>query len=105
MLFYGLPLVLSVYDGSVAMGMGIFQIGAGLILYTLGSRSLPAAELVLLSLAEVLLGPLWVWLFLDETASVNTLFGGVVLLAAILGNTLSGKRRKPPPNTSLTEIV
>ena len=103
--FMGLPLVLSVYDGSVAMGMGIFQIGAGLILYTLGSRSLPAAELVLLSLAEVLLGPLWVWLFLDETASVNTLFGGVVLLAAILGNALSGKRRKPLPNTSLTEIV
>ena len=95
----GIPLVLSAHDGSVAMGMGVFQIGAGLILYTLGSRSLPAAELVLLSLAEVLLGPVWVWLLLGETASVNTLFGGVVLLAAILGNALSGKRRKPPPNT------
>jgi len=71
----GLPLVLSPNDGGIAMGMGIFQVGAGLILYTLGSRSLPAAELALLSLAEVLLGPLWVWLFLGETASVNTLIG------------------------------
>lgn len=98
--FSGLSVVLSVQDGAISMGMGVFQVGAGLILYTLGSRSLPAAELALLSLAEVLLGPLWVWLFLGETASLNTLIGGVVLLAAIAGNALSGKRRKPPPITT-----
>lgn len=94
---FGISLILSPNDGAIAMGMGVFQVGAGLILYTLGSRSLPAAELALLSLAEVLLGPLWVWLFLGETASINTLLGGAVLLAAIAGNALSGKRRKPPP--------
>ena len=98
--FSGLSVVLSVQDGAISMGMGVFQVGAGLILYTLGSRSLPAAELALLSLAEVLLGPLWVWLFLGETASLNTLIGGLVLLAAIAGNALSGKRRKPPPITT-----
>lgn len=96
----GLSIALSVQDGAISMGMGVFQVGAGLILYTLGSRSLPAAELALLSLAEVLLGPLWVWLFLGETASLNTLIGGAVLLAAIAGNALSGKRRKPPPITT-----
>ena len=96
----GLSLALSVRDGGVAMGMGVFQVGAGLILYTLGSRSLPAAELALLSLAEVLLGPIWVWLFLNETASTNTLIGGAVLLIAIVGNAVSGKRRKPPPITA-----
>ena len=94
-----LPLVLSPNDSVISMGMGVFQVGAGLILYTLGSRSLPAAELALLSLAEVLLGPLWVWLFLGETASLNTLIGGMVLLVAIVGNALSGKRRKPQPIT------
>jgi DME family drug/metabolite transporter len=82
------------------MGMGRFQVGAGLILYTLGSHSLPAAELALLSLTEVLLGPGWVWLFLGETASINTLIGGTVLLLAIAGNAISGKRRKLPPITS-----
>ena len=82
------------------MGMGVFQVGAGLILYTLGSCSLPAAVLALLSLAEVLLGPIWVWLFLGETATENTLIGGAVLLAAITGNALSGKRRRPPPITA-----
>ena len=96
-LSFGLPLVLTVHDGRIAMGMGVFQVGAGLILYTLGSRSLPAAELTLLSLAEVLLGPVWVWLFLGEMATSNTLLGGFVLLAAITGNAISGKSRKPPP--------
>jgi len=96
----GLPVALSLNDGAISMGMGVFQVGAGLILYTLGSRSLPAAELALLSLAEVLLGPLWVWLFLGETASLNTQIGGAVLLAAIVGNAVSGKRRKPPPITA-----
>ena len=91
-----LSTVISIHDGTVAMSMGVFQVGAGLILYTLGSRSLPAAELTLLSLAEVLLGPVWVWIFLGETASINTLLGGAVLLAAIVGNALSGKRRRPP---------
>lgn len=99
-LVFGLPLVLSPRDGGIAMGMGVFQVGAGLILYTLGSKSLPAAELALLSLAEVLLGPVWVWLVLGEAAGANTLTGGAVLLAAIAGNALSGKRRKPPPPLS-----
>ncbi len=97
--YVGTSIAISIHDGGIAMGMGVFQVGAGLILYTLGSRSLPAAELALLSLAEVLLGPFWVWLFLGETASVNTLIGGTILLAAIAGNALSGKRRKPPPIT------
>lgn len=97
--FFGHPTLISFNDGSIAMGMGVFQVGAGLILYTLGSRSLPATELTLLSLAEVLLAPLWVWLFLGETTSINTLIGGVVLLGAIAGNALSGKRRKPPAIT------
>lgn len=95
----GLTLALTLNDGGIAFGMGVFQVGAGLVLYTLGSKTLPAAELTLLSLAEVLLGPLWVWIFLGETASLTTLGGGSLLLAAIAGNAISGARRKPPPIT------
>jgi len=96
-IFGELSLVLSPLDGGISMGMGVFQVGAGLVLYTLGSRTLPAAELALLSLAEVLLGPFWVWLFLGEEASFRTLIGGALLLTAIAGNALSGARRNPPP--------
>lgn len=99
-LILGLPLALTPQDSGIALGMGVFQVGAGLILFTLGSRSLPAAELALLSLAEVVLAPVWVWLFLGETVGPNTLLGGGILLLAIAGNALSGIRRKPPPNIS-----
>lgn len=97
----GLTLVLTPNDGGIAMGMGVFQVGAGLVLYTLGSKTLPAAELTLLSLAEVLLGPLWVWVFLGESATATTLIGGALLLVAIMGNAMSGARRKPPPITTI----
>ena len=98
--FNGLSFRISVNDTSISMGMGVFQVGAGLVLYTLGSKTIPAAELTLLSLAEVLLGPLWVYLFLNEVATLNTLLGGLVLLLAIAGNAISGARRKPPPITT-----
>lgn len=84
-------------DVGIALGMGVFQLGLGLTLFTFGAKSMPAAELALLSMTEVLLGPFWVWLFLGETASVWTLAGGLVLLAALAGNALSGIRRRPAP--------
>lgn len=93
----GLSLHLSPGDTGISLGMGVFQVGLGLILYTIGSKTVPAAELTLLSLAEVVLGPVWVWLLLGETATPNTLIGGAILLTAIAGNALSGARRRPPP--------
>ena len=90
-------LVLSSNDASIAIAMGVFQVGAGLAIYTFGSKVVPAAELALLSMTEVLLSPIWVWIFLGETASIYTLFGGAILLLAIAGNALSGLRRKPMP--------
>lgn len=84
---------------SVAMGAGM--LATGMALYTLGSRVVPAADLTLLSMVEVLLAPVWVWLALGETASAGTFLGGGILLVAIAGNALSGIRRKSvaPPLT------
>lgn len=93
----GLPFVLPTLDLGIALAMGFFQVGAGLILYSLGSKAVPAGELALLSMIEVLLGPIWVWLFLGETASLSTLGGGAILLVALAGNAVSGLRRRPLP--------
>ena len=60
---------------------------------------MPAAELALLAMVEVLLGPLWVWLLLGEEAGFYTLLGGAVLLAALAGNAMTGLRRRPLPPT------
>ncbi len=85
------------HDIGLATAMGIFQVGAGLILYTLGSKVVPSAELALLAMTEVVFGPFWVWLFLGETIGGYTLLGGGVLLLAITGNAISGLRRNPIP--------
>jgi drug/metabolite transporter (DMT)-like permease len=69
---------------------------AGMLLFTAGSRWVPSAELALLSLTEVVLGPIWVWLAFAEVPSVETLLGGALVLAAMAGRALSGIRRRTP---------
>ncbi len=76
--------------------MGVVTMSGGMILYTLGSRVVPSAELALLSNTEVLLAPFWVWLILGETASTGTFIGGAVVLVAILFNAYAGVRRMAP---------
>jgi drug/metabolite transporter, DME family len=53
------------------------------VLLSLGARLIPAAEVALISLLEIALGPLWVWLVLSERPSAATLAGGVVVVGAV----------------------
>ena len=58
----------------------------GLILYSIGSKAIPAAELTLLSLTEVIGGIFWVWLPLfgiNEIPTTNTIVGGFFLFISI----------------------
>ncbi|UCF90076.1 MAG: DMT family transporter [Desulfobacterales bacterium] len=64
-----------------------FIVGCGLILFSLGARFLPAAELTLLSLIEVVGGVVWVYLpifGIHEIPSVLTVVGGTIVLGAIV---------------------
>ena len=59
----------------------------GLILYSIGSKAIPAAELTLLSLTEVIGGIFWVWLPLfgiNEVPSINTIIGGFFLFVSLV---------------------
>ncbi len=80
----------SARDIAISLAMGAGLLACGLMLYTMGSRVVPAAELTLLSLIEVILAPVWVFLLLGETASAGTFLGGGLVLVAIAGNALSG---------------
>lgn len=91
------PLSVSVSDAVWAIAMGAITLSGGMILYTLGSRVVPAAELALLSLLEVMLAPVWVWAFLGETASISTFVGGAVILFSVVLNGLLGARRPVLP--------
>ena len=58
----------------------------GLILYSIGSKAIPAAELTLLSLTEVIGGIFWVWLPLfgiNEIPTNNTIIGGFFLFMSL----------------------
>lgn len=101
LVFLGEPILASAQDMAVAFAIGFVVVAMGMVLFTLGSRVVPAAELTLLSLVEVLLGPIWVWLALGETASQNTLIGGGVLLGGVVFNAVMGARR--PRNEGVAE--
>lgn len=64
--------------------LGAGQIGLGLILFTIGARLIPAAQVALISLLEVVLGPMWVWLAMGERPGAATFAGGAIVVAAVI---------------------
>jgi drug/metabolite transporter (DMT)-like permease len=92
----GQTLTIQPTDFAISTGLGIFQMGMGLLLFTLGSTVLPAAKLTLLALSEVFFAPLWVWIFLDEAVRQQTLMGGSILVLAIIWNIMTDQRRVLP---------
>ncbi len=85
---YALPMQAT----ALSLLMGAITITGGMALFTTGARVIPAAESGLLALIEVMLAPVWVWAFWNETTSRDTLIGGAVLLAAIVLNSLGTSR-------------
>jgi drug/metabolite transporter (DMT)-like permease len=74
----------SAHDVLLLALLGITQIGLGAIFLTIGARLIPAGEVALITLLEVVLGPLWVWLIESERPPTATLVGGAIVLAAVL---------------------
>jgi len=80
------PFFSSSYNGSLFSLHGTL-VCFGLILYSIGSKAIPAAELTLLSLTEVIGGIFWVWLPLfgiNEIPSTNTVIGGFFLFVSLI---------------------
>lgn len=76
----------SVGDGDwlVLAALGVGQMGVGLALLTVGARLIPPAQVAVISLLEIVLGPLWVWLAYDERPGAATVAGGAVVVAAVV---------------------
>ena len=77
---------------------GLF-VASGLILYSLGAKYLPAAELALLSLMEVVGGVLWVWLpifGINETPTLTVIIGGVIITFAVIFHGYGSRRKREP---------
>jgi len=78
-----------IFLGSIA---GIFQIGFGFILITIGSQKTPAAVVGILMLTEAVLGPIWAWLFINEMSPVSVIIGGAIIISAIIFEFLFDKK-------------
>ncbi len=87
---------------SSSYNQGLFAIHGtvvclGLILYSIGSKAIPAAELTLLSLTEIIGGIFWVWLPLlgiNEVPSNNTIIGGFLIFLSISHYSLTIKTNR-----------
>jgi drug/metabolite transporter (DMT)-like permease len=82
------PLATAPRDLALLAFFGIGQFGAGFLLFMAGARLIPAAQSSLIGMLETVLGPLWVWLVLDERPGPASLMGGALIVAALLANTL-----------------
>ncbi|WP_374273557.1 DMT family transporter [Paenirhodobacter enshiensis] len=76
---------------------GVVTTGLGYILVLIGGRIVGAGEAGFLSMLDVVLGPLWMWIFFDETVSATTLAGGATVLGAVLWYLSGGRRRTAAP--------
>jgi drug/metabolite transporter (DMT)-like permease len=78
------PLAISHRDLGLLAAFGAGQMCLGLALFAAGARYIPAGEAGLITVLEVVLGPLWVWLAYRERPDGATLVGGSIVLCAVL---------------------
>jgi|TARA_B110000444_G_scaffold250829_1_gene277839 drug/metabolite transporter (DMT)-like permease len=74
--------------------LGTFQHAFGFICIVIAARSTPAVVVGLLMLTETLLGPFWVWIFLNEIPPLSVFIGGSIIIIAVIFKTLEQKYSK-----------
>jgi len=89
----GTGLVAPTVDAGLAVTYGALVIGAGIVMLTIGAKSVPAAEIIVLSMSEVVLASIWVWLAFGEVPSILTLVGGAIVLGSIAVQASIGMRK------------
>ena len=81
---FSTKIIISSHDIFLGFLAGFFQVGLGFIFITIGARSTPAALVGIIMLTEAVLGPLWAWLFANENPPLVVLYGGVIIISAVL---------------------
>jgi drug/metabolite transporter (DMT)-like permease len=85
--------------------MGFGQLAFPLILYTRAARWVPAVQLTLFALLDVILNPFWTWLVVDEHPTTNAIFGGMLILAGVLISVVAVRRTAVPAAPALAQPV
>ena len=82
-LFFIESFVLIEKDLIIIPAMCILCVAIPFVLVTIAPRFIPAAEVNLFFLLETIIGPIWVWIIIKEQPSVETLYGGAVIVSTI----------------------
>ncbi len=82
--FFSSQIIVSSYDIFLGFIAGFFQVGLGFIFITVGAKTTPSALVGIIMLTEAILGPLWAWLFINETPPLVVLVGGSIVLFAVV---------------------
>ena len=82
-IFFVDNLILKDTDLFIVPLMCIMCVGIPFVLVTIAPRFITAAEVNLFFLLETIIGPFWVWLIIKEQPSIETLYGGAVIIATI----------------------
>jgi drug/metabolite transporter (DMT)-like permease len=90
------PMQASSHDLKLLALLGTVQLAIPCLLVVRLSRELPAPEIALLSLLEVIFGVSWAWLGANERPTLGTLIGGSLVLAALIANEALALRERSP---------
>lgn len=88
------PWQATAHDLGLLALLGVVQLAIPCLLVVTLARVLPAPEVALLALLEVIFGVAWAWLWAGETPSTSVLAGGALVLAALVGNEALAMRRR-----------
>ena len=94
--FISETILITRHDLLISFILGTFQHAFGFICIVIGARSTPSVTVGLLMLSETLLGPFWVWVFLNEIPPMSVFIGGSIIVAAVIFKTLEQKRSYVP---------
>jgi drug/metabolite transporter (DMT)-like permease len=88
------PLQASPHDIGLLALLGVVQLAIPCLISVVVARTLPAPEISLLALLEVVFGVAWAWLGADEAPTAAVLGGGALVLAALAGHELLALRQR-----------
>ena len=71
-------------------------VASGIVLMTIAAQRIPASEIALITLLQIVLGPLLVWLAYREQPPVGTLLGGALIFCAVVVQAVGDVRRYEP---------
>jgi drug/metabolite transporter (DMT)-like permease len=103
------PLAVGGHDLFLLALFGSTQFGLGLLLLTVGMRLVSAPRAALINALDTPLAPLWVWLAFGETPAGATIAGGLIVMAAVVGDIglkqLKERSRAQPPGGAPLDAI